>query len=1723
MLIKLLKRIMLSRILIFLLSCSVIFPSIFSAIIYSNHHYNGKVVSNGENTRKVHFSRDRASIIIFEDDVEPGGDAANGLWAITELVDEGTCEPWAISSSRSHSATHSWWIDDSDKRTAEVMDTPLINIPRQVTDPELRFWHYIDTESSYDGGWLQYRKDNGAWTDVPKGIISKNAYNDRIGFQGSGIPSQVEKQAWSGKPYAAFSEVVVDLTSLNLSGHMLNIRWRFESDGAVGGGGWWVDDVKITVEPKLVFDNGSISSSASSLYRYNGTTNITGFFSDLAGYEINDYELTLAIRDPEMNVTNILDNQTHGNHSLNVFKLSPGNFSFSLKLIPSLDLPFGPYDISVSISNVNGWNDSVSFDENDATFTLLSTPPFFRNETVYILGNTINVLDHRGIAIKIVFHDPDAQDPNDFSLDLYLSGFNVRITLFENSTNSSGLDISRGPDNVYNVSYIWHPEEPETMLEGRYEIELILREGDDYEIDLGMFDIARNVTIAKGYVPDIISLSCLPETLNVSGSASTVFFGSFIDPDTLDPGDFLVTINVRDRYGAVVEIVDNGSNGEKGITIVKEEAALWTVSCPYDPPDDVSLGYYDLAIGLLDGDFSYVSTGFHNNSDELQLYRNANPVIEEVECSALRVNVFGEDSCRFSAVFSDADAESIGNFSVYLNLLDPEGNVHGLVGGPGEDLNASAMYISPLDSTLFVFRYDIDPPSKFMEGEYLLSFGIRDGWQGLDSLSFGEILINLSFFYNSFPSPPMKIWPNSTTDTFPFISWWGALDKETPHDKLKYWIQIGTSPGDDNVLAWYNTNFSTSYQPFRELITGVYYIQVRCFDGEYYSDTAEIAMTITRTGNRPPEIPGPISPKNTVRQDPMITWGASTEYDVNDIIEYTITIGTDWHSSDIMKDIPTGVNTFYQLPFKLEYGTYYVQISANDGYEFSPVREQALVVFDPTDNLPPYPPSSLEPRETRNSLPFISWSGSMDLNGDTLFFWLQIGTSSGSGDVLPWWNTGKNSYFQLFEALPEGRYYFQLKCFDGFLFSQLYETTVDILTPRPLLSPTKLDPWFTTDPMPLLKWSGARYSDGNESDGNFSYLIRIGTNGTSGDIMPWTLVENRTYYQLEDELWLGKSVYVQIKTFDGSQYSNASVWTLVVTEFRLTVGFNVTNQLFNLEERENQILTAFIMNHGINDITVSLSVDGSLSSYVEIPESTVLIRRGELVSITLLVNIPSSLSLGENSKITLTAKASDGAVASSEPLSFERVVLKDEEWYSSLNENLYFIIGIIILSFTLILLLILIIKRYKRGRRERFGAVNAMVDITEEDMEEYISVDNYSKRRAALRRSHRQVDAAILETLRAHGLMSGKKRLKVTFQPRRVPLALRGGGGNTMGTQPRALPAPPPGDAHSSLILPDFEDTSLLMGDTPPLLEKGASEDIRERPPGPPDDTPALPESDIPDAGPLFQGPPPDDLEMDYLPPESFEITHDDPIPEGGVVEVEGVLADEKEDMKSGEGWGEFEVGVTNEIKNEFEVGGDIEKEAAYEVGGNVEKEAAYDVGGDIEKEAAYDVGGDIEKEAAYDVGGNIEEETAYDVGGDIEKEAAYDVGGDIEKEATYEVEEDVEKEAAYDVGGDIEKEAAYDVGGNVEKEAAYDVGGNVEIEDELDAGGNIEIDTELKAGMDYDMGDEKNAGTENNLDDRAGEIQDDPEAVEEDKSEGSKSALDDIIGILGIDDDEEF
>ena len=391
-------------------------------------------------------------------------------------------------------------------------------------------------------------------------------------------------------------------------------------------------------------------------------------------------------------------------------------------------------------------------------------------------------------------------------------------------------------------------------------------------------------------------------------------------------------------------------------------------------------GEYDLYMGVFDGDSSLGFDDFENNSNKFFLYNNTSPTIDDITLGRSVVNTYGNDSSRLSIIFSDPDGESMGNFTVNLTLRDPDGDIFILVDGENEGPNASMPYLSPVDDRSYVFTYDIDPDASFTEGRYQLAFSVRDHWGGTDQIAGGENDLNLTFFYNCIPSPPSKIWPNSTGDTLPLISWWGALDQETPYEELEYSIRIGTTGVDDNVLPWHDTGHSTTYQVTEELGVGVYHIQVRCNDGDFYSDIFSSVMTITSGGNRPPGVPGAINPLYTVSRDPTITWGASTDRDVNDLIEYFISIGTDWHGSDIIKSTPTSVNTIYQLPFMLPHGTYYVQVIATDGHEFSPVREQRMIIFDPLENIAPFPPGSLTPGETRDPYPCIRWEGAADLN-----------------------------------------------------------------------------------------------------------------------------------------------------------------------------------------------------------------------------------------------------------------------------------------------------------------------------------------------------------------------------------------------------------------------------------------------------------------------------------------------------------------------------------------------------------------------------------------------------------------------------------------------------------------------------------------------------------------------------------------------------------------------
>jgi hypothetical protein len=119
-----------------------------------------------------------------------------------------------------------------------------VQIPVSSSDSRLEFWHWYDTEATWDGGNVSVSTDNGAtWTLIyPDGGYpdpSVYALDDQPGYSGA-------NGAWA-------------LASFPLTGYggrTVKFRWRFSSDGSIVDYGWYIDDVSITTPepPNISFD-----------------------------------------------------------------------------------------------------------------------------------------------------------------------------------------------------------------------------------------------------------------------------------------------------------------------------------------------------------------------------------------------------------------------------------------------------------------------------------------------------------------------------------------------------------------------------------------------------------------------------------------------------------------------------------------------------------------------------------------------------------------------------------------------------------------------------------------------------------------------------------------------------------------------------------------------------------------------------------------------------------------------------------------------------------------------------------------------------------------------------------------------------------------------------------------------------------------------------------------------------------------------------------------------------------------------------------------------------------------------------------------------------------------------------------------------------------------------------------------------------------------------------
>ncbi len=1586
-------------------------------------------------------SRARAPVTVFFDGLE-SGDFSGGPW------NHGT--GWQVSQTGPRTGTHHLVAMDqvTDSSLTMTSDIDLSN----YKDVKATIYQHTTETEAQDLYYFEVSRNGGTNWDV--------------------------KGNWNGQGLLAadYQEYNIDLGAYDRESNVrLRLRFTSSSDAE-----WWrIDDITLKGTPVILIDNASVDAQPREILRHNGTITFSGEFTDTVGYEAHQYKMTIGLRDPLGVEHIVLDNKTSGNDSLNIAKIGGGHFGFSFNWTPSVDFPFGTHDLMVKVWGPNGAG-QVNYGGIPLNITLLSLPPYFEVEAVEFETEPINVMDYRGIPITVTFHDVDEQSPDDYMISLMLTGTEENITVMDNLTNETGLSVSMTENGTYEANYVWYPQNPENIVTGNYSVGVDLREGDTFHVNLTHFNITKSVILTKKYLPHFLSLSCDPSKLNVTENGKTTIRGEFIDIDTPNVDAFSIHIALRNEKNQSVIIADGLGHGQEGIGLQKTGGSRWLVSYEYDPPSAMPGGYYDIRMGAFDGITSLVFEDFDNNTDELFLYNNTSPALEEVELSSDTVNIYANSTCRFTAVFSDPDYEDMANYSINLSLRGPEGKIIPLVDSKAVTRSNPALpYLKPLEPPKFLFSYDIDPPESYNEGKYELYFEVMDSWGGRSGIEFGEEGMELGVFYNGIPTPPSRVWPNSTRDPRPLITWWGSSDEETAYEDLEYSIQIGTSPDDDTILPWHDNEGETEYRMSRDLGVGVYYIQVKAFDGEIYSDIAQSPMTITDGGNTPPTMPGEISPLFTVARNPKISWGESKDPDVSDIIEYYISIGTEWHSTDIIKNTPTGTNTYYQFRGDLDYGTYHIQIIAKDDLEYSPIREQIMTIFDPLENIPPMAPNSISPSVTRNPTPRLEWDGHMDLNEDELVFWIQMGTSAGASDVMQWTSTGKNAYFELEEPLPVNTYSVQIKCHDGKTFSDVFETSLRVLPPRVLIGPDTIMPGFSIDPIPLINWSGAHYQDAPDSIENFSYYIQLGTEPGDDDILKWNFVANRTHYAVDNPLPLGTDIYVQIAATDGSFLSETSTGMLRIGEFLIIVGFDIPNYVLFVEKGKAQTLRAFINNKAADNITVTLSVEGTSSRYVSIPNGTFIIPGQDIIWINLEVTVPETIVIGpDNLKFKLIASSLSGMKsARSEELLIREEEKKSEDFIESMGISRYVLGSLGIAFLTLVILLILIVRLWKREKRERFDLAEKIPELEKAPIDGLIPPDLYSTFRYTERRGLKEMDKVMVGIFKKYGVMDTAGKVKI--KKKKIIKAL--GDGKIKKRKVKRLPPPAPGTVVEKTPLPAPEGKAGYM------------------PPPPDEKTGLLPEGEPPvepvpeetGAGPEFEYIPPDDGERDFG------------LGDGIIVDVEEVPAEPAEEMWEDAPPIEMEI---PDDHGEEEGEGEDEGELFREEGAVEEDEAEVDLEyhGEEDRGDEREPGG-VPEEGPEEIAPEVDGEGPWHIADDEDSQEA--IGG-LSESGDGEEPEMTKEETAEDVpdeAGALAPPPAPEYDEEEPEVPESDTKGGEEVEEEIPP----VPESEEPAPPVEDDG----AGAE--------EEPEEEEDEDEGKDEGEDaSALDDIMNILGIDEE---
>ena len=206
--------------------------------------------------------------------------------ASTWVTSSTTSDTWVVSDS-SHSSPYSFYIND-DPNAAVLAKLSTAKAYKIGDNTKLSFWHYYNTEESWDGGWVEISTNNGVtYTDLGPYIL-QNGYTNNINYSGSNL-----KLGFSGSNNG-FKQTIIDLSSF--AGDSVKFRFVFSADDNTGVDGWYVDDILLqntsgTNNIGRLFNSGGTLQNASTARTAIKDKVLAAIWGDFSATKVNNSSL----------------------------------------------------------------------------------------------------------------------------------------------------------------------------------------------------------------------------------------------------------------------------------------------------------------------------------------------------------------------------------------------------------------------------------------------------------------------------------------------------------------------------------------------------------------------------------------------------------------------------------------------------------------------------------------------------------------------------------------------------------------------------------------------------------------------------------------------------------------------------------------------------------------------------------------------------------------------------------------------------------------------------------------------------------------------------------------------------------------------------------------------------------------------------------------------------------------------------------------------------------------------------------------------------------------------------------------------------------------------------------------------------------------------------------------------------------------------------------------